>query len=142
MALDDRTNAAGDPTGPVLFLLSAACLYGAGIWAGARANIATHPRPYPQLPTNLVARAAVSIWNKPGDPAVAFAPSITNPVLFWTVTAATWIVGIILAIVVVKIFTGGRNVGQKRRQHFGAPAWSVIAARRDLVTLAVRGPPR
>ena len=144
MALDDRTNAGGDPTGPLLFLLSAACLYGAGIWAGARANIATHPRPYPHLPTNLVARAAVSIWNKPGDPAAAFAPtvapSITNPALFWAVTAATWILGIILAIGIVKVFTGGRNVGQKRRQHFGAPAWSVIATRRDLVTLAVRGP--
>ena len=43
-------------------------------------------------------------------------------------------------IILVRMLRGGRNVGQRRRQQFGAPAWSVTATRRDLVTLAVRRP--
>jgi type IV secretion system protein VirD4 len=146
MAVDDRsTSGGGDASGPFLGLVAIAGLYVAGIWAGHSANLALHHPPTPsKIPLGEYIRAGFVIWRHPGQPGLAFKPAsqlyVTNATAFWVAAVAVWIIGAVLAVLLFRLFTGGRRVGQKRRALFGAPEWSIVSKRSDLTTLAVKGP--
>jgi type IV secretion system protein VirD4 len=44
---------------------------------------------------------------------------------------------LLLTVMLFRLITGGRNVGQRKHKHFGAPEWSRVAKRSDIATLTV-----
>ena len=144
--MNPNQNHGADPSGPILTLLAIAATLLGGLYAGAQlAALAVHHHTLGPMPLDTVVQFASRLpkhLTEPRDawPEGPWTTALTGPVPFWIATIVVWLIASALIIGAVRLFSDRGDVGQDRKERFGAPAWPREATRTDLAPLIVKGP--
>jgi type IV secretion system protein VirD4 len=144
--MNPNQNHGPDPSGPILALLSIAAALVGGLYVGAQlAALAVHHRTLGPVPLDTVIQFAGRLPKHLTGPREAWpegpwTASLTGPWPFWIATVLVWAIASALIILAVRLFSDRGDVGQDRKERFGAPAWPREATRADLAPLIVKVP--
>jgi type IV secretion system protein VirD4 len=137
----------GDPSGPILAALTFAATIAGILYAAAQvAALVVHHRAlghvtFDAFLTFLKRLPKSAAHPRDAWPTGPWTNNLTGPIPYWTAVAIMGALAISMTVAAVRIFGGNnRNVGQDRKERFGAPAWPREATRKDIAPLIVNGP--